>query len=191
MTRLPTIKPELPTGVLNKPTISPNDIFIRGEVYSSKNSKQIWKKSAKKSNWKYNGKPVLPFITDSNQVKRYKIETKKQYISFRKQFQGSVKGYPVRVEFTFIRGTKGIWDFNNMTEMVQDMMVECEWLPDDSMFYLIPVCPVDPPFYIDKENVGVIIKVLQNKSVKLKATYPCPSMSKPIKTAKNNRQYFL
>ena len=68
--------------------LSDNEIYLPGEVYSSKNSKQIWMKSveANKTYWSYKNKPVLPFITDSNAVKRYKKECAIHYAKNAQKF---------------------------------------------------------------------------------------------------------
>lgn len=137
-------------------------IFIPGEVYSSKNNKRIRakyvKKYVKNSKWFLNGKPVQPFIADSAAVCNYKKNKLSLYVHYRDEFiklKGD-KPYPLFITFQFIRKTKGIWDFNNMTELVQDMMVAAKWLPDDSVIYMYPV-PV--PYLIDKTNPGVIINI--------------------------------
>ena len=113
-----------------------NEIYLPGEVYSSKNSKQIWKKYVsqdKQTFWKYKDRFVQPFITDSNAVKQYKKERAINYTQNAPKFRKLIKNksYPIEVEFTFLRSTKGIWDFNNMSQLVQDMMVDYDWIEDD------------------------------------------------------------
>jgi len=143
-------------------------IFIPGEVYSSKNNKQIIAKWTKHSKWmlsyfdKYTKKsilrPVQPFITDSDVVNKYKKEKISLYIQQRDNFL-KLKGdkpYPLFITFQFIRKNKSGWDFNNMTELVQDMMVLAKWIPDDSVKYMYPV-PL--PYLIDKKNPGIIINI--------------------------------
>lgn len=141
-----------------------DSLFIPGEVYSSKNSKQIFMKSVGKSKWKFNGKPCIPFITDSAPVKKYKKEVKRHYKSQLGKFLEMIDGkmLPVVVEFTFARKTKGRFDFNNMTELVQDMMVNCGWLPDDDIRHILPIPPLPPkePFLLSKDDPGVYIRVL-------------------------------
>ncbi len=118
-----------------------DSIWIPGEVYSSKNNNRIFAKSVKKSKWLLNGKPVKPFITCSAAVSRYKEEKLGYYIANREKFLKMTenKPFPLYVYFQFIRRTRGRWDFNNMTELVQDMMVMAGWIPDDDEKHLIPV----------------------------------------------------
>jgi len=145
--------------------LSDNEIYLPGEVYSSKNSKQIWMKSVKanKTYWSYKNKPVLPFITDSNAVKRYKKECAIHYAKNAQKFIKLIKNksYPIDVEFLFLRATKRIWDFNNMSQVVQDMMKSHGWIEDDCSDVLLVYPPRKPKTYIiSKFSPGVIIKVL-------------------------------
>ncbi len=160
---------ELPPGVLEKLNLMPGSfIFIPGEVYSSKNHKQIWKKNADPkalTHWKFKHYPVLPFITDSEPVKLYKEKAMTYYQCNAGRFRDMITGLPlpVYVEFTFIRRTKGRWDFNNMTQLVQDMMVKSGWLLEDNSNVLLPVPPLYPrdPYIVDRRCPGVVIRVIK------------------------------
>jgi|GEM_PF-620798 len=142
-------------------------IFIPGEVYSSKNSTQIRIKHVAKSKWKVltkNGwKFVLPFIAKSDQAKGYQKKKANIYRSFAEDFKEMYKhqGFPLFVEMIFVRRTRAVWDFNNISQLVQDCMVENGWLPGDDIRYMFPVMPRSPnlPYYIDKNNPGVYIRV--------------------------------
>ena len=159
-------------------------IFISGEVRSSKNSKQIWKKPYRlpktllkklggritlatykniisSGKWYYDGKRVIPFITDSNLVKAYKLETGLQYNRNAKIFQELIKDkkLPLYIEFLFFREFDKSWDFNNLTQIVQDMMVKHKWMCDDDVYNMLPV-PPKPAFIVDQDFQGVLITVL-------------------------------
>lgn len=126
--------------------------FIPGEVYSSKNSKQIYRKDGK------------PFITDSLNVKKYKKDTFSSYVKFKDQFIEKIENLPLPVvlEFTFFRKTLQRFDFQNMVQVVCDQLVSAGWLPDDSMNFLLPIPPLPPKkaFIHNKTNPGVLIKVV-------------------------------
>lgn len=136
-------------------------IFIRGEVPSSKNSKQIFPKPTSRSSWKHNGRTVVPFITDSKATAKYKKEQKKEYASRVMEWKKIVAGRkaPLFVEFIFIRATKQKWDYNNLTECPQDLMQACGWIDDDDTTVMFPAPPPAPGFIIDKNNAGVVIKL--------------------------------
>lgn len=136
-------------------------IWIPGEVYSSKNSKRIIPQFCSEkiySNWKFRGRSCRPMIVDSAAVAKYKKEKLSVYKLHRERFMQMASGrdYPLQIEITFIRKTNAIWDFNNMTELVQDMMVAAGWIPDDNKNIMIPV---SGKHKVGKEP-GVIIKVL-------------------------------
>ena len=63
---------------------------------------------------------------------------------------------PIKVHFTFIRGTRRRFDLINAAQIVQDLMVQYDWIADDNFTKLIPV--FDPPEY-DKVKPGVRIWV--------------------------------
>ena len=163
---------------------SEKSIFILGEVRSSKNSKQIWKKPyhppktklkklddritlatyknlTSSGKWFYNGQRVIPFITDSNLVKVYKVETALVYRKYVRNFKEIIKDkkLPVYVEFLFFREFDKRWDFNNLTQIVQDMMVKHNWICDDDVYNILPM-PAKPAFVVDKKIQGVLITVL-------------------------------
>lgn len=122
---------------------------IKGNVPSKKNSKRIV----------IRGKH--PLLLPSELHETYKKQTALQYQVFGIEFRRAVKfyelEYPLRVEFTFIRGSKHRADFTNALDTVQDIMVSEKWLPDDDMLHIIPSFQ---PMEYDKNNPGVIIKLL-------------------------------
>lgn len=136
-------------------------IFIRGEVPSSKNSKRIFPRYTSKSSWKFNGKSAVPFITDSAFTEKYKKSVRGEFQSKVMEWKKLIAGVPLPlyVEFIFIRSTKQGWDYNNLTECPQDLMVETGWIEDDNTLVMLPCPPPPPGFLVDKNNAGVIIKL--------------------------------
>jgi Holliday junction resolvase RusA-like endonuclease len=134
--------------LLSLPHIPSDAIFIPGNTASSKNSKQwtgtrlIWSKLARE----------------------YRDNTAIFYSMYRLKFQASCKGKdkPLKVGFYFVRDSRRKFDFVNMVQTVQDIIVRAEWLPDDNMDEMVPV-PVEvngQVYHVDKENPGVYIMVL-------------------------------
>ena len=71
------------------------------------------------------------------------------------------KEYPVVVEFHFVRQTKRAFDFNNITQIVQDIMVAADLIEDDDMNHLIPI-PwklKGKYFTVNKRCPGVLIRI--------------------------------
>lgn len=158
-------------------------IFIPGEVPSAKNFKTIafkatgdrkakWRHlNARSGRWDYG----VPFIMDSDFAKSYRkvITVFYQKNAFRFKQLIRDQEFPLHIEFLFVRRTKGRWDFNNLTEIVQDMMVECGWLEDDNVKFILPHPPRSPKegFIVNSRIQGVFIKIMSNAE-KIKETQP-------------------
>lgn len=119
-------------------------IFIYGNVPSSKNSK-VW-----------TGKMLI----SSSRVYRYKKQAQGQFEAHRNRFLkvAAKRPLPLHIKFTFYRETHQRFDFNNISQLVCDLMVSCGWIEDDSYKYLVPV--FNPKVIIDKLNPGVKIEIL-------------------------------
>ena len=119
-------------------------IFIYGNVPSSKNSK-IW---------------TGRMLVSSSRVYRYKRQAKRQFEAHRNRFlrAAAKKPLPLLVKFTFYRETRQRFDFNNISQVVCDLMVKCNWIEDDSYKFLVPV--FNPEVIIDKINPGVKIEIM-------------------------------
>lgn len=117
------------------------EIFIKGNVPSSKNSK-VW---------------TGRFLVWSKPAQKYRKETSKQWEDNKHKFIEAIHEYPIRCSFTFIRGTKHQFDYVNPLQTVLDIMVEKGWLEDDNADV---VRPVFEEYSYNKNNPGVIIKIL-------------------------------
>lgn len=117
--------------------------FIPGNVPSSKNGRR------------WTGK----YFIASKTVMNYRKDTKSIYQQYAPQFQKELKKHklPVKIAFTFIRGTKHKFDYINPAQTVQDDMVTHGWIEDDNMEHIIPVFK---PYKYDKQNPGVEIEIL-------------------------------
>lgn len=119
------------------------EIFIPYNVPSSKNSKQ------------WTGKMLI----NSKTVMTYKKNTAGDYLRYKIPFKNLIKDkeFPITVSFKFIRGSRHKFDYINPAQTVQDLMVKNGWIEDDNCTFMIPHFE---PYEYDKENPGVIIKVL-------------------------------
>jgi len=117
-------------------------IFIQGNVCSSKNSK-VW-----------TGK----FLVSSKQTARYVKLTENQWIINRDLFLQMIEGKqkPYKIHLYFIRDSKREFDYNNVSQILFDLMQKYKWIEKDSAYHVIPVFD---GFEVDKQKAGVIIKV--------------------------------
>ena len=119
------------------------EIFINGNVPSSKNGKR------------WTGK----YLIHSKTTMRYIKESKPEYVNNVKRFTSFVKklNTPYVVHFKFYRKSRRKFDYVNPLQTVQDLMGKNKWIEDDNCDNIIPIFE---PYQYDKENPGVIIKVL-------------------------------
>ena len=111
-----------------------DEIFIPFNVSSSKNSKQ------------WTGKYLI------QKSKRFYQEKTNDFLIMTKDLPK-----PLHISFYFIRNSKRKFDYINPAQTVQDLMVKYGWIEDDDVFNLVPYFH---GFEVDKENPGVIIKIL-------------------------------
>ena len=123
--------------------------FIPGNVPSSKNGRR------------WTGK----YFIASKTVVTYRKNTKEYYQKYAPEFQKELKKYklPVKIGFTFIRGSRHKFDYINPAQTVQDDMTKHEWIEDDN------ADNIKPMFYdymYDKDNPGVYIEILKENNLK-------------------------
>lgn len=145
---VPKKKKKAPPTFTPQPREIRSGIFIPFNTPSSKNSKRIVKRGDK------------PMLINSELVMWYKRYTLGFWILHKLDFLRMIRGkeYPLRLQFHYIRDTKKDFDFNNASQIVQDLMVEHGWLPDDNMRFM---APQEPSYEVgDKQCCGVWINVL-------------------------------
>lgn len=122
--------------------------FIPHNVPSSKNGRR------------WTGK----YFIASKTVMKYRKLTKESYESFKDEFVKEFSKYkqPVKVEFTFSRGTKHKFDYINPLQTVQDDMVEHGWIEDDNADIIIPVVH---KYVYSKDNPGVLIEISKDNEL--------------------------
>lgn len=125
-----------------------NLIFIPNNVPSSKNNK-VW---------------TGRYFIWSKRALAYKKDTKEQFLLNKDLFLSMLEGKekPYIVGFHFVRNNKHKFDFVNMVQTMQDLMVEYEYLEDDNCDIMLPFPLIinDKYYQIDKNNPGVYITIL-------------------------------
>jgi len=128
-------------------------IFIPGAVPSSKNSR-IW---------------TGRYSIASKATSKYVKESKSHYLEFKDDFKQMLEGLdkPYMIGMHFVRKTHHRWDFNNATQVVQDLMSDYEWLEDDNTDIMYPVpFMIDGVYYTyDKKQPGVYLKVIREYGI--------------------------
>ena len=116
------------------------EIFIKGSVPSSKNSKV------------FTGR----FLVWSKAAQKYRKESRQQYLDNRDLFVSHIDTYPIKLYIKFVRGTRHKFDYINPCQTLLDLMVEHGWLPDDNSDIVIPIFE---EYSYDKQNPGVCIRM--------------------------------
>lgn len=120
-------------------------IYIKGNIPSLKNSKQ------------WTGRFLIASKTVRNYLKSYSYqwEDKENISKFKEMIKDKQK--PYKVQFYFIRDSKRKFDYNNISQLPQDLMVKNGWIEDDNCDNIIPIYK---GYEVDKKRCGVIIEVL-------------------------------
>ena len=132
-------------------------IWIPENVPSLKNSKQIFYRSTQDGS-------KVPFISSSENAKKYQKNTAEYYRRYASVFRSITKDIepPYYVQFVFVRSSRRKFDFNNANHMVTDMMAKYGWLEDDDTTLLLPVPKFTAPAnYLNPQKPGVWITVLK------------------------------
>lgn len=134
-------------------------IWIPVNVPSSKNGKEIVMVHNKRFDLGLSNRKIVPKTVNNALVNTYIYQTKNLYFDLRSRFHELISGKepPYHIEFTFVRDRDNDWDYTNIAQIVQDLMVKNSWIPDDNYHYLKPFFG-DP--ILDREKPGVIIRVL-------------------------------
>lgn len=121
------------------------EIYIKGNIPSSKNSKQ------------WTGKMLINSKTVRNYINNYGYQwTSLENIeSFKSMIKDKVK--PYKIGFYFIRDTARKFDYINAAQLPCDLMVKAGMIDDDNCNEIIPVFL---GYEVDKKNAGVKIFIL-------------------------------
>lgn len=142
--------------------------FIPGNVPSLKNSK------IKTSKGIFPSKTVNKYLRTIG-IKNYSSKNKivNQFVGKPNIFRESLKefpklesnDYPIILGFHFVRDSKRDFDFNNATQIIQDLLVAHNFIEDDSMRFLIPTYyKIEGRYYtVDSKNPGVYLILKTNQ----------------------------
>ena len=139
-------------------------LFIKGSVPSSKNSKVATKTGVfhSKTVGKYlRSMGIQHYSSGRKEVTTYKTIPLIFPVNELKELFKDVK-YPCEVGLHFVRETKAKFDFINIAQILMDLLVAFEIIPDDNMDYIIPMAyKIDDQYYtVDKNNPGVYVSIL-------------------------------
>ena len=125
-------------------------LFIEGNFPSFKNSKQMTKQGF-----------LIMSKTVRNYLKEYEYQWKDEENKkiFLEMLHGLEKPYKIAIHF--VRGTKHKYDWVNMVQGVQDLMVKHNWIEDDNTDIMYPsLLEIEGSYSsYSKETPGVYISV--------------------------------
>lgn len=125
-------------------------IIIFGELYSSKNSKRIVH---------FGNRPALisskAYLSSIKPIEQQLVLNRYKWL---KEIENASK--PLYIGFKLYRKTKRRFDYANIIQGLQDLMVKCNWLVDDNADELIPVFF---PYKVDKNNPRTEIFLIKNQ----------------------------
>lgn len=121
------------------------EIYIKGNVPSSKNSKQ------------WTGKMLINSKTVRNYINNYGYQwySLENIELFKNMIKNRVK--PYKIGFYFIRDTARKFDYINAAQLPCDLMVKAGMIEDDNCNEIIPIFL---GYEVDKKNAGVKISIL-------------------------------
>ena len=142
-------------------------LFIEGNVPSLKNAKIKAPKGI------FSSKTVKNYLRSLG-IQRYS-SSKKLVVKYARRdnefqkcdvfFEKYLGEKPHEIGFHFIRGTRHKFDFNNASQVIADLMTAHGFIEDDDMdnFLPYPMKINNKAYTYDKENPGVLIKILNHK----------------------------
>lgn len=123
-------------------------ITIFGELYSSKNSKRIVH---------FGNKPALiaskAYMSSIKPIEQQLVLNRYKWL---KEIENRPK--PLKIVFKIYRKTHRRFDYVNIIQGLQDLMVKCGWLLDDNADEIIPFFE---PYEVDKHNPRVEISIIK------------------------------
>lgn len=105
-------------------------IWIDGNFPSFKNSKRMIIREEQR-----------PLLIHSKTVMKYKKVSKLDWLENRDAFHHLIKDMkkPLVIGVHFVRNSKRIYDWINMVQGVQDLMVDYEYIKDDNILEMVPI----------------------------------------------------
>ena len=138
-------------------------IFIPFNTPSSKNSKIATK------NGVFHSKTVMKYLRNLG-IQHYSVSKKTvtEYKTKPNLFREAFKDWEKPTEFVkiglhFIRDSRRGADFQNICQIILDLMVAHDFIEDDNMNWVLPFpLEIDGKYWkVDYKNPGVIIKIIE------------------------------
>ena len=139
-----------------------SELFVPGNVPSLKNSK------IKTTRGVFASKTVRKYLQKQGIV-RYSVrdkivigyKTRDNEFAKNEKFFNQLGKAPYKIGFHFVRGSKHKFDFHNAVQILADLMVAHDFIPEDDMDNLIPFpYKKEKVWYsYNKEKPGVWIKI--------------------------------
>jgi hypothetical protein ilyop_2060 len=126
--------------------ISEEFIYIRGNVPSSKNSRQ----------WTGRTLIMSETVRKYNKNYSYQYDDPENIQKFKKMVEHEIK--PFKIGFYFIRDSRRRFDYVNIAQYPLDLMVKHGWIDDDNCNEIIPVFL---GYRVQKEKAGMVIKIIK------------------------------
>lgn len=145
-------------------------VFIEKNVPSSKNSRVNgkWFSKTVVQYLKHHG--IKSFSSRKKTVEGYKTRPITFPVQELKELFKDVE-YPVEIGFLLLRDSKRKFDFNNVNQLIMDLLTAFDIIPDDSTEYVVARCLYHDTqgkrqFYIyDKYNPGVYLKIIPYEKI--------------------------
>lgn len=152
-------------------------IFLKGNIPSSKNSKQIQERYTGRSiccNAEYDRKTKIcencgkttgsakrPMLVNSEVVQKYILNHESEYDDIKPLFLSLIRGQslPIQLGVYFVRDSRRTWDVGNACQIITDLMKAHHLIPDDDATNI--TC-VFLGFHVDPQRPGCMIRILDS-----------------------------
>jgi hypothetical protein len=139
------------------------ELWIPGNVPSLKNSRTSCSKGSfySKTVRSYLQSLGIRSFSARTGVVNYKTRPNNLFMEAIKSTHGALGEFPAVFRLHFVRSSRRKFDFHNACQIIFDLLVAHEYIPDDSMDYVIPMpMIINGAWYShDKESPGVIIEI--------------------------------
>jgi hypothetical protein len=143
----------------------PIEIWIPGNVPSLKNSRISCAKGSfySKTVRLYLQSLGIRSFSARTGVVNYKTRPN-LFMEAIKSTHGTLREFPAVFRLHFVRSSRRKFDFHNACQIIFDLLVAHEYIPDDSMDYVVPMpMMINGAWYsYDKEKPGVIIQIWED-----------------------------
>lgn len=147
----------------NTPALKNSKVKTSKGIFSSPTVKKYLRKLGIQS-YSSGKKIVKGYVTRPNEFEKLREQFEKALLN---------KGFPILICFHFVRDSKRLFDFGNVTEIIFDLLTAHDIIPDDNISFIFPsIMTVDGIlpneenirklewYSINKDEPGVWIKIV-------------------------------